>query len=369
MRESRADTVQAVVLAVVLHLLLAALIFIGFGWLRKTAEPAAGAPVVEAEMVDVGDLSARMQRVLANRQEAEAVVAEPESAPLPEALDEADASAPPPPEPAPQAPLMPPQPASPPPQVKPDTREQEEVRREALNREKREREQEARRRQEQIELQRRQEQQAAEQKRRQAEQQQARERAEREARSKAEAEAKARTERETRARAEAEQRRRRAEVEAKARTEREARAKAEADAKARADREARAKALAEARAQQQADAQARAAARNAGAGGNSGAAQGQGRDTRGEWLALVVGEIEKQWRRPEEVPPGQRCPIRIRLLPGGEVLSAEVQASCPYSEANRRSVEAAVMRASPLPLKGNENLAIRDFVVNFYPSR
>ncbi|PJK06129.1 protein TolA [Lysobacteraceae bacterium NML95-0200] len=361
MRESRADTVQAVALAVVLHLLLAALIFIGFGWLRKTAEPAAGAPVVEAEMVDIGDLSARMQRVLGNRQEAEAAVAEPEPAPLPEALEETEVEAapqPPQPEPEParQEAVKPPQPAPQPPQVKPDTREQEEARREAINREKREREQEARRRQEQIELQRRQEQQAAEQKRRQAEQQ-------------ARAEAEARTERETRARAEAEQRRRRAEAEAKARAEREARAKAEADAKARAEREARARALAEARAQQQADAQARAAARSAGTSGNSGAAQGQGRDTRGEWLALVVGEIEKQWSRPEEVPRGQRCPIRIRLLPGGEVLSAEVQASCPYSEANRRSVEAAVMRASPLPLKGNENLAIRDFVVNFYPSR
>ena len=85
--------------------------------------------------------------------------------------------------------------------------------------------------------------------------------------------------------------------------------------------------------------------------------------------ARVVAEIERQWRRPDDIPRGQKCPIRIKLLPGGEVLSAEVQPSCPYSEANRRTVEAAVKKASPLPLKGNEDLRLRDFVVNFYPSR
>ena len=53
----------------------------------------------------------------------------------------------------------------------------------------------------------------------------------------------------------------------------------------------------------------------------------------------------------------------------GEVLSAEVQSNCPYSAENQRTVEAAVKKASPLPLKGNEDLRLRDFVVNFYPSR
>ena len=86
-------------------------------------------------------------------------------------------------------------------------------------------------------------------------------------------------------------------------------------------------------------------------------------------MALIAGEIERQWRRPDDIPRGQKCPIRIKLLPGGEVLSAEVQPGCPYSEANQRTVEAAVKKASPLPLKGNEDLRLRDFVVNFYPSR
>ena len=65
----------------------------------------------------------------------------------------------------------------------------------------------------------------------------------------------------------------------------------------------------------------------------------------------------------------QRCPIRIKLLPGGEVLSAEVQSNCPYSAENQRTVEAAVKKASPLPLDKDGRLPIRDFTVNFYPSR
>lgn len=323
MRETRADTVRALSLAVGLHLLLAALVFVGLNWVRDSADPAGGGSVVEVEMVDAGALSVRMQRALANRDAMEASV-EPT---LPSAIDAAEDIPPPPqpePEPNPQDAQTMPQPQPQQPQAQPDTRDQDEARREAINRETAEREQEAKRRQEQIELQRREQQQQAEQQRRLAAQRQA---------------------------------------------EADARAKAEAEAKAKAEREARAKQLADARAQQQRDAEARAA--NRGGASNPGPASGagQGRDTRAEWLALVVSEIEKKWRRPDDIPRGQRCPIRIKLLPGGEVLSAEVQPSCPYSEQNRRSVEAAVVNASPLPLTGNENLALRDFVVNFHPSR
>ncbi|RMH94133.1 cell envelope integrity protein TolA [Lysobacter pythonis] len=326
MRETRADTARAVAFALGLHALLAVLVFAGLHWVRKRADPAGGGPVVEAEMVDAGALSAKMRRALASRAPVEVEVT-PE--PLPRAMDEAVEEAPPlpqpEPEPEPQEAAVPPRPAPQAPLAQPDTREQDEARREAIDRETREREQEEKRRQEQIELQHRQAQAQAEQKRRLAARQQA-----------------------------------------------EAKAKADAEAKAKADKEAReqrALELAAARAQQQADAQARVAARAAASNPGPAAGAGQGKDTRAEWLALVVGEIEKQWRRPDDIPRGQRCPIRIKLLPGGEVLSAEVQPSCPYSEQNRRTVEAAVKKASPLPLKGNEDLALRDFVVNFFPSR
>ena len=321
MKETRADNLQSFGLAVLLHVLLFGLVFIGLQWTRLNAEPAGGGPMVEAEMVDAGSLSAKMQDALASRVAAPEPVEQPvEDTALPEALEE-DITPPPPqplPEPDPQEATTPPQPAPETPTAKPDTRDQDEARRDALSSETREREQEALRRERQIELQKVQQQQAAEEKKRLAAQQ-----------------------------------------------------KSEADAKAKADAEAkkkRAAALAAQRAQQLADAKARA---GAAAASNPGPASGagQGKDTRAEWLALIAGEIERQWRRPDDIPRGQKCPIRIKLLPGGEVLSAEVQPGCPYSEANQRTVEAAVKKASPLPLKGNEDLRLRDFVVNFYPSR
>lgn len=335
MRETRADNLQSFVLAVLLHALLFALVFIGMWWTRTTADPAGGGPPVEAEMVDAGSLSAKMQDALATRVAAEAPSedAPAEQTPLPAALEEEAVPPPPPqplPEPEPQEATTPPQPAPQTPPAKPDTRDQDEARRDAQSRETREREQEALRRERQIELQKQQQQQAAEEKKRLAAQQ------------KADAQAKAKAD-----------------------------AKAQADAKTKADAEAkkkRAAALAAQREQQLADAKARAGATPASNPGPASGA-GQGKDTRAEWLALVAAEIERQWRRPDDIPRGQKCPIRIKLLPGGEVLSAEVQPGCPYSESNQRTVEAAVKKASPLPLKGNEDLRLRDFVVNFYPSR
>lgn len=321
MRETRADNVQSFVLALLLHLLLFGLVFIGLQWTRRNAEPAGGGPPVEAEMVDAGSLSSKMQDALASRIAEPTPVeeAEPEPA-LPDALEETVEPPPPQPlpEPDPQDATTPPQPAPETPQAKPDIRDQDEARRDALSKETREREQEALRRERQIELQKQQQQQAAEEKKRLAAQQ-----------------------------------------------------KADADAKTKQDAEAkkkRAAALAAQREQQLADAKARAGATAASNPGPASGA-GQGKDTRAEWLALIAGEIERQWRRPDDIPRGQKCPIRIKLLPGGEVLSAEVQPGCPYSEANQRTVEAAVKKASPLPLKGNEDLRLRDFVVNFYPSR
>lgn len=87
------------------------------------------------------------------------------------------------------------------------------------------------------------------------------------------------------------------------------------------------------------------------------------------WLDAVAKAIERQWLRPDGIPKDQACPIRIRIIPGGEVISASVQPACPYSAAAKQSVHDAVMKASPLPFKGFENDYARDFTVNFYPSK
>jgi colicin import membrane protein len=65
------------------------------------------------------------------------------------------------------------------------------------------------------------------------------------------------------------------------------------------------------------------------------------------------------------VPIGQRCRIVIRQIPGGQVVDAQVDPSCPYDELGRRSVEAAVLKAQPLPYAGFERVFERTLTLNF----
>ncbi len=55
----------------------------------------------------------------------------------------------------------------------------------------------------------------------------------------------------------------------------------------------------------------------------------------------------------------------IRQIPGGEVIDAQVDPSCPYDEQGRRSVEAAVLKAQPLPYRGFESVFTRTLTINF----
>src|SRR3546814_19565796 len=73
----------------------------------------------------------------------------------------------------------------------------------------------------------------------------------------------------------------------------------------------------------------------------------------------------RNWTRPENIPLGQRCRIYITQLPGGDVMSAKVDPSCPYDELGRRSVEAAVLKAKPLPYAGFESVFQRNLILHF----
>ena len=81
MKETPADTAQAFVLAVVLHLALFAVLFIGLWWTRSATPAAAGA--MSAELMDVSQLSSAMRQTLQRKPEP---LEEPE--PLPEPIPE-----------------------------------------------------------------------------------------------------------------------------------------------------------------------------------------------------------------------------------------------------------------------------------------
>ena len=314
MRETRADTTQAFIYAIALHVLLFLLAFMGLWWTRTTAPVSAAGPVVEAELIDPNALSAQMKRVLRQRPEP----VPPEPVQLPQAAEE---EATPPPQPIPE-----PRPQdSPVPQQNqaqeqipiPDTRDQERVDREAISAEQREKEQEEKRRQEQIDLTERERQQEAEKQQRLAEQQK-----------------------------DEELKKIRAEI---------AKAKRDEDLA-----EQKLKQLADRRAQQ-ASSFADAAPSASPPPGN----EGVDTDLAAKYAAALQEAILRNWSRPDSVPLGQRCRLTIRQLPGGEVVSVEVAPSCPYDELGRRSVEAAVLKAQPLPYAGFEAVFQRNLTLNF----
>ncbi len=311
MRETRADTAQAVVLALLLHLLLFGLMFVGLWWTRSaTPLSAAGSPV-SAELIDTGDLSAAMRRTLARRPEP----AKPQPAP-PRKVEEEAAPLPQPiPEERPQESPVPQQQQAQDFVPEPAPVEQEKVDRDAVSAETREREQEEKRRQEQIDLTEQKKQEEAEKKLRLAEQQ-------------------------------------RDEKLKKIQAER-ARLQREADLA-----EQKLKQIADLRATQ---ASSQAAATAPPPPGNEGVDTGLA----ARYAAAIQEAVLRNWTRPENVPIGQRCRIYITQLPGGDVMSAKVDPSCPYDELGRRSVEAAVLKAKPLPYAGFESVFQRNLILNF----
>src|SRR3546814_1361362 len=127
--------------------------------------------------------------------------------------------------------------------------------------------------------------------------------------------------------------------------------------RAKAEREAR---LAEQKLKQIADLRAKQASEDAAASappppGNEGVDTG----LRARYAAAIQAAVLSNWTRPENVPLGPVCVIRITQLPGGDVMSAKVDPSWPYDELGRRSAEAAVLKAKPLPYAGFERKSTR----------
>lgn len=313
---------RAVGLAVGLHLALLLILLVApyLPFFSRPPPPAAGAPVIEAALV-ISDADVRAAEQAAR--EAPEPVPEPITPPpLPEPVLE-DTVPPPQPEPvrAPQDAPTPPQPVAQERIPVPDTTDQERASRLAIAEEKARQEQEARRRQEQIDLTERQRQEEAENRRRQAAQQ-----------------------------AEAERQQKLAEI----RRQRE-----------QAERERR---LAEQRLRQLADARARQAAAAEAAAQEASPPPGQGGvndDLANAYAQAIQQAVLRQWVRPDTVPLGQRCRVTIRQVPGGEVIDVQVAPGCPYDAAGQRSLEAAILRAQPLPYRGFENVFQRTLIFNF----
>lgn len=306
MRETRADTLLAVVVALLLHGVLLLLLVLG-SLFRPSSSAAAGEPI-SADVVDLSALSARTRAALrANPEPLPEPPVPPEPVeeplpedPLPDALPEEVVEQ----QPKPQEQLP-----------DPDKVDQQEVKPDATSAETARREQEAKQRQGQVDLTERERQQQAEQ------------------------------------RAKNEMQRQREQQLEDIRRQR-----------AQAQREAE---LAEAKLQQLADARARQASTDASNASPPPGQGGQSPDLLAAYQQALQQAILSNWTRPDSVPLGQRCKIVIRQIPGGQVIEAQVDPSCPYDEPGRRSVERAVLLAQPLPYKGFERVFNRTITLNF----
>lgn len=85
-----------------------------------------------------------------------------------------------------------------------------------------------------------------------------------------------------------------------------------------------------------------------------------------QYQAAIQNAVTQNWLRPDNMP-NTPCVVHIVQLPGGDVMSAKVDSSCPYDEAGKRSIENAVLRAQPLPYKGFESVFKRNIDFTFRP--
>ena len=88
-------------------------------------------------------------------------------------------------------------------------------------------------------------------------------------------------------------------------------------------------------------------------------------DLRQAYSEAIMRKVLSFWNRPADLSTEDVCPIRVRQVPGGLVIEAEAMPDCPYSEAQRRSAEAAILRAQPLPYVGFEPVFSRVLVLRF----
>jgi len=332
-------------LAALVHLLVALVFIVAWLWSpQRNTEAAAGDPAVQADMALSSAEASAARQALRQSERLDTLpepLPEPEPEPIPDPVPEDTVPPPQPlPEPRPMDAPTPQQAQAQERVAQPDKVDQEAVNALAISQEKARQEQEAKRRQEQIDLTERKRQEEAEQKQRLAKQQEA----DRQKKI-AEDERKA-----SEAKAEQEKQKKLAELRAR-------REKAENEAK-----------LAEQRLRQV------AAARNAAASANTssaaqpaGGAGGSSDDLSAKYAAAIQAKVTGAWIRPDNIPSGQRCQITITQLRGGRVLSAKVSGSCPYDEAGKRSIEAAVLNAQPLPYAGFESVFNRELILNFRP--
>lgn len=140
-------------------------------------------------------------------------------------------------------------------------------------------------------------------------------------------------------------------------------AKAEREAQAKREREEAEKRAAEQRRRQEAEAelQAQLAAEAAATAARAAGLQDQ-------YMLMIQNHVKRYWDRPLSARPGVECLVSVVQLPTGDVVSAKV-GQCNGDDAVRRSIENAVLAASPLPKPPSQAVFSRTFTITFAPDK
>lgn len=86
-----------------------------------------------------------------------------------------------------------------------------------------------------------------------------------------------------------------------------------------------------------------------------------------QYIAMIEQRIVRNWNRPPSARSGLECEIRVTQTPTGTVLSAQV-GKCNGDAAVQQSIEAAVLRSSPLPPPPDARLFERNLLLIFRPA-
>ena len=86
---------------------------------------------------------------------------------------------------------------------------------------------------------------------------------------------------------------------------------------------------------------------------------------RQQYVADIKNKVERSWLRPTG-SRGTHCQVLIHQIPGGEVIDVRLT-DCDGDVAFQRSVEAAVRKASPLPMPADPEVFDREIEFIFEP--
>lgn len=85
-----------------------------------------------------------------------------------------------------------------------------------------------------------------------------------------------------------------------------------------------------------------------------------------EYIRLIENRIQQNWIPPASAQAGIQCTVHVTQIPSGDVVDVRI-GQCNGDEAVVRSIEAAVLRSSPLPRPSIPSLFDRNLEVIFRP--